>query len=259
MAAIEAAADCETVDQVRQEAVERTARLIPGVSCSWTELNPESGLTHGAINIDLDPGRITREMARVAHQHPVIGHFLKYGDGRARAISDFLSRSRFQALDLYQSFYARYDTEDQLSVATRHEGWVVGLVVNRGEWGFAESERAILNALRSTFFSSFRRLKKLSEYALASEGLDDGRDHIAVFQRALSYCGLSRREAEVMAWVAEGKSNQEIAGILELSPGTIRKHVERVFKQLHVTSRAAATRAAFQRVHDAGPGGASQG
>jgi DNA-binding CsgD family transcriptional regulator len=51
---------------------------------------------------------------------------------------------------------------------------------------------------------------------------------------------LTAREREVMAWVARGKTNAEIARLLWLSPGTVRKHLENVYAKLGVSTRTAA-------------------
>ena len=53
--------------------------------------------------------------------------------------------------------------------------------------------------------------------------------------------GLTPRETEVLAWLAHGKSNAEIAGILGLSPTTIKHCLERIYGKLDVGTRAAAT------------------
>jgi len=52
--------------------------------------------------------------------------------------------------------------------------------------------------------------------------------------------GLTRREAEVLIWVAQGKTNAEIGTILDLSPRTVQKHLEHMYQKLSVTSRTAA-------------------
>lgn len=52
---------------------------------------------------------------------------------------------------------------------------------------------------------------------------------------------LTVREAEVVLWLARGKSNRDIAAILELSPRTVNKHLETVFGKLGVENRASAT------------------
>ena len=51
--------------------------------------------------------------------------------------------------------------------------------------------------------------------------------------------GLTRREAEVALLIAAGQSNKSIAAELRLSPHTVRRHTESVFRKVGVTSRAA--------------------
>jgi DNA-binding response OmpR family regulator/DNA-binding CsgD family transcriptional regulator len=51
---------------------------------------------------------------------------------------------------------------------------------------------------------------------------------------------LTQREAEVLFWIARGKSNRDIAEILDLSPRTVNKHLEQVYAKLGVENRASA-------------------
>ena len=51
---------------------------------------------------------------------------------------------------------------------------------------------------------------------------------------------LTRREIEVLTWVARGKANQEIARLLGASPATVRKHLEHIHAKLGVSTRTAA-------------------
>ena len=53
---------------------------------------------------------------------------------------------------------------------------------------------------------------------------------------------LTRREAEVLQWIVETKSNLEIAMILGISPRTVHKHVEHILRKLGVENRRAAAR-----------------
>jgi ATP/maltotriose-dependent transcriptional regulator MalT len=59
--------------------------------------------------------------------------------------------------------------------------------------------------------------------------------------------GLTRREAEVMALVAAGLRNNEIAERLYLSPKTVRHHVSVILAKLGAETRTEATRVAAQR------------
>ncbi|MEW6155960.1 MAG: response regulator transcription factor [Verrucomicrobiota bacterium] len=56
----------------------------------------------------------------------------------------------------------------------------------------------------------------------------------------LQTLGLTPREAEVLFWVAQGKTNSEIGIILGIRLRTVKKHVEHIFGKLHVETRNAA-------------------
>lgn len=62
-------------------------------------------------------------------------------------------------------------------------------------------------------------------------------DEITLLRQAFP---VTDREAEVLLWVAKGKTNREIAQILELSPRTINKHLEQVFRKVGVENRTSA-------------------
>lgn len=51
---------------------------------------------------------------------------------------------------------------------------------------------------------------------------------------------ISGREAEVLCWLSQGKANRDIAEILDLSPRTVNKHLERIFRKIGVENRTAA-------------------
>lgn len=52
---------------------------------------------------------------------------------------------------------------------------------------------------------------------------------------------LTRRETEVLSWLARGKTNRDIADILGISRHTVSKHLEHLFEKLGVETRSAAT------------------
>jgi len=54
---------------------------------------------------------------------------------------------------------------------------------------------------------------------------------------------LTKREAEILRWVAEGKGNAEIATILALSAHTVRNHLENILAKFKVETRTAAAAA----------------
>lgn len=71
----------------------------------------------------------------------------------------------------------------------------------------------------------------------------------------LQKLGLTPREAEVLLWVAQGKTSAEVALILELSTGTVKKHLEHIFQKLGLENRSAAVLMAVEALSKATPVG----
>jgi DNA-binding CsgD family transcriptional regulator len=63
--------------------------------------------------------------------------------------------------------------------------------------------------------------------------------------KALLALGLTARQAEVLYWITEGKTNPEIAIILDTSPGTVKKHAANLYAKLGVPTRTSAARCAL--------------
>jgi DNA-binding CsgD family transcriptional regulator len=76
-------------------------------------------------------------------------------------------------------------------------------------------------------------------------------EHTNVDYAAIEQLGLTPREAEVLHWVREGKTNKDIGMILCASPRTVGKHLERVYAKLGVETRTAAAARAPARAGDA--------
>lgn len=67
---------------------------------------------------------------------------------------------------------------------------------------------------------------------------------------ALKSLGVSQREEEVLALLAEGQSNKEIARSLGVSPNTVKTHLSALYEKLDVSNRteAAAKARALQLI-----------
>jgi DNA-binding NarL/FixJ family response regulator len=64
----------------------------------------------------------------------------------------------------------------------------------------------------------------------------------------LESLGLTPREAEVLFWVARGKTNDEIAIVLGVGRTTVKKHLESTFVKLGVENRTAAAAMALEQM-----------
>ncbi len=69
-----------------------------------------------------------------------------------------------------------------------------------------------------------------------------------IFIERLQTLDLTIRESEVMYWVYEGKSNPEIAQILDRTLHTVNRHIENIFKKLLVDNRHKAIKAVKERL-----------
>ncbi len=57
---------------------------------------------------------------------------------------------------------------------------------------------------------------------------------------------ITSREAEVLLWLAHGKTNREIAEILSMSPRTVNKHLEQMYPKIGADNRTVAASVAIQ-------------
>ena len=67
--------------------------------------------------------------------------------------------------------------------------------------------------------------------------------------------GLTARESEVLTLLAEGLSNKEIAQKTNITVGTIRTHLEHIYRKLHVRGRTEAMAKYFRAKQNAATGG----
>jgi DNA-binding NarL/FixJ family response regulator len=58
--------------------------------------------------------------------------------------------------------------------------------------------------------------------------------------------GLTPRAAEALLWLAQGKTNSDIATILGITESTVKKHVQEMFEKLGVETRGAAAVCALE-------------
>ena len=81
-----------------------------------------------------------------------------------------------------------------------------------------------------------------NEFLFCLTEADESGAEIAL-SRALS---VTPRESEVLLWLSRGKSNADIAAILGMSPRTVNKHLEQIYKKIGVENRTTAVRIAMQ-------------
>jgi DNA-binding CsgD family transcriptional regulator len=172
------------------------------------------------------------------------------------ALSDIASRRSIEGLALYHDYYRILGIEDDLSVNFGNLGHRFCLAILRRRRGFSEQDRAILAVLRPHMENVYRYTRMLSALG-AAPGVDD--DSIGSTRpddgtpkndkdaaQSLCVLGLSEREAEVLYWVAAGKSSPVIGTILGIRHDTVRAHLKSIFAKLGVENRLSAALCALQ-------------
>jgi len=100
----------------------------------------------------------------------------------------------------------------------------------------------LLSELPSTLFVSYLGKAGNDEYLMRLAD-DKKQSQTEPLRKQFS---LTEREAEVLLWIANGKTNREIATILTMSPRTVNKHLEQVFRKLGVENRTSAAAMALK-------------
>jgi DNA-binding CsgD family transcriptional regulator len=147
----------------------------------------------------------------------------------ARKVSDFLSRREFHRTELYQYASGPVGIGDMFRLWLDPEsGSGARLEFDRPRRDFSERDRDVLDVL-SPYLAQLRR------HAVAR--------HQRPVGATATWEKLTMREREILYLVAAGKTNAAIAADLWISPGTVRTHLDNVFKKLGVHTRAAAVAA----------------
>jgi RNA polymerase sigma factor (sigma-70 family) len=156
---------------------------------------------------------------RLRHEDP-----LRPANG-ARTVTDFISLREYRRRELYQCVDRPLGVEHMLQLYLDPERTDARLEFDRAESDFGERHRRALDVL----------LPHLRHFLRAAE-------RRRPTQAARS---LTSREREVIARVAEGRTNGEVAQALGISPETVRKHLERAYEKLGVHTRTGAVAAVY--------------
>jgi DNA-binding CsgD family transcriptional regulator len=178
----------------------------------------------------LDPASITVFQEHL-HEHPLLANYRAPSTTDPARISDFLSRQQFHRLGIYSEFFRHIPVEHQIafSMPGSTKDRLVAIALNRAGPDFTDADAALLSVLQAPLGNALRRWRARGGASTA-------------LARADSYGGsdLTGREVQVLQFAAAGRTNQAIATAIDVSPRTIAKHLENIYRKLGVTSRAAA-------------------
>ena len=215
------------------------ARLVGCDSLSFTVLGAEAG----QVSVTRYPDDISSHgslaaFAAYVHEHPLANYHRETGDARPVMISDFLSRQGFHRLNLYGEYFRWFPVEYQIAFGLPAAGSeITGIALNRAGSDFTEDERALLSVMRVPLMTALDRARQRQR---AREGLA-----IAASGAVAGLADLTDGEMRVLRLAALGRTNGAIARALDVSPRTVAKHLEHIYRKLDVTSRTSAVFAAL--------------
>ena len=171
-------------------------------------------------------------------EYPLVRHHGIEGGVLPRHISDLVSRREFQRSALYADCDSRIGPEYAIAIPLlKDQRTLVSVVLNRRGLDFDERERERLELLRPHFAFLYLLARSAnSRPARAAQRPSVPEPPLT----EVAVAGLTEREAEVMHWLARGKTDSDIAALLSISPRTVQKHLEHIYVKLGVETRTAA-------------------
>jgi DNA-binding CsgD family transcriptional regulator len=206
---------------------------------------PSELIVHGRLNLrnqkldvgfNTDPDSKGLQVAldsygRLMHKYPLFNWNPAINDGRPFCRRQFFSRREFRNLDIYCEVFQPLGIDDHCAVyVPTQAGEVTFFGLERsGGADFLPEELTLLEAAQAQLANAHAVVR------LMGGGADE-----TVTPASLVEAGLTPREAEVLYWMNQGKTNSEIAIILQIGFYTVKAHVVSIFNKSGVCNRLAA-------------------
>lgn len=224
------------IEEFREAVAGIVMRAVPADFFVWMEFGfaqmdaSMRNIVHWATPPRLTP-RMLKRLVAFVDQHPFTIHGKKTGDWGPLRLSDFWSTKQLLASPIYRDVYSHNDVGRLLACGAFRGNRVGTLNLSRPlkDRDFSERDRLMLKLLMPHFVQALQ----------AAERTTARRDGES---RPLQSLGLTPREVEVGVWLARGRTNHDIAMILDMRPRTVEKHVERILIKLGVENRTSASR-----------------
>jgi DNA-binding CsgD family transcriptional regulator len=188
-------------------------------------VNPGPKLVRCIESNQLISPRASWAESLVAH-HPSTHYFMQGGELTAVKLSDFFALNQLKS-SMFWDFFHQTQLEYNLHVPVESAEGVAAIGVANHRRDFSERDRTMFNLIRPHFNQAQRNAE------LATQRLKARTEPLAAYN-------LTPRETEVAGWLSQGKTNPEIAIILQTRPRTVEKHMEKVLEKLGVENRTAA-------------------
>jgi DNA-binding CsgD family transcriptional regulator len=217
---------CVQSDDFAKRGVDSLPRLVASELTTLSVCNLDTG--HRAVVSDCPGALSAREVAlfdRHFHEHPLVREHGRNPRAVTKRIDDLLPDAEFRASPLYGDYYRAIGIDHVMAVPIHVDRrLLVSFVFNRSGRGFNQGERDSLELIRPHLGHLYRLCAALGRAGWAPA---------QTWQ-------LTPREQDVLRWLSAGKTDKDIGALLDISPRTVHKHLQRIYEKLGVETRTAA-------------------
>jgi DNA-binding CsgD family transcriptional regulator len=206
----------------------RVSRALDGVSFSYHVTPPFTSMTNNLpIMVFASARAFSLRNANLSVKHAVGAvHDMVLSQGRSTAYSAIVDLAKAiepQIVGLVQQGIADLGIGDELMIPCYGHHAINGCMCFSFPYQVTELGDKTREFLEGTAQVAHQRLVS------------------AYFARVMSrQTKLSRREAEIIGWIAKSKSSTDIATIMNISVATVETYIRRIFKKLNVNNRMSA-------------------
>lgn len=167
---------------------------------------------------------------------PISDYRARTGSLAAIRMSDVIRRRRYLELPIFREYFHPVGLDHAIDIglpapAERLRSFILFRQTCAGD--FSDRDRGVLEMLRP-------HLHDLEERAALRRRLKEVPAALESDSKSRAWDTLTSREREILALVADGRTNVQIAALLWVAPSTVKKHLEHIYEKLGVGGRTAA-------------------
>jgi DNA-binding CsgD family transcriptional regulator len=211
-----AATDPQSLRRMTVRAVSGLVRCEAVCWYDWSPLERRLALTTAPA--ELGTPEFLAAVAGTLPKNPIALRLARLPTAPPLTISDFFGLRELRRTAIYANVYSRMGVTRELAVGAPAQAGLICLSIYRRGRDYSQRDRARVELLRPPLITAVRLLS----------------------ERVPVPSGLTARESEVLAALTTGATPSQIALELQVSLGTVRKHLEHIYRKLGVTHQGAA-------------------
>jgi DNA-binding CsgD family transcriptional regulator len=209
-------------------------RLVDAEVVTFTEFHHQNQDFRSLVSVEDDPVRRAQSMqafARHMGSHPFWQCEPSFFGDRVLRDSDFFTEEEFLELPIAKEAMLPSGARHMISMVLQYADYVITVVGHRvvDRPPFSDQDRDRLAILRPHILRSYRQAQERTLAKLTpAERLK------------LAFPELTPRQLEVASWLVQGKSNDDVAGILEIGIDAVKAHIKALYTKINSDNRRAA-------------------